>query len=108
MIIQSCRQKYSLEIDNKVVDLVLLMSVNPGKYGQPFMPESFQKLTELRDMSKDIEIEVDGGVNLKNAKVLRKLGADILVSGATIFTSKNIKKTIQQLKGLGWFNCKKA
>ena len=75
------------------------MSVNPGKYGQPFLPESFQKLAELKEMSKDIEIEVDGGVNLKNAKVLRKLGADILVSGSTIFTAKNMRKTIQQLKG---------
>ena len=86
-------------IDTGAVDLVLLMSVNPGKYGQPFLPESFQKLAELKEMSKDIEIEVDGGVNLKNAKVLRKLGADILVSGSTIFTSKNMRKTIQQLKG---------
>ena len=86
-------------IDTGAVDLVLLMSVNPGKYGQPFLPESFQKLAELKEMSKDIEIEVDGGVNLKNAKVLRKLGADILVSGSTIFTAKNMRKTIQQLKG---------
>lgn len=86
-------------IDNNAIDLVLLMSVEPGEYGQPFLPESFQKLAELREMSREIDIEVDGGVNLKNAKVLRKLGANILVSGSTIFSSKNIKKTVRQLKG---------
>lgn len=55
-------------------------------------------------MDKKVYIEIDGGVNLKNAPILRQLGVNIIVSGSTIFNSKNMKKTIKQLKGKGILN----
>ncbi len=84
---------------NGLVDLVLVMSVEPGACGQQFIPETALKVSELRDMDKSVEIEVDGGINVKNAKMLRKLGATILVSGATIFNSSDINQIINQLRG---------
>lgn len=89
-------------IEDKIADLVLVMSVEPGNYGQKFIPGSAEKVAEVRGLSKSVTIEVDGGINLKNAGMLRKLGANILVSGATIMKSNNIKKTIRLLAGF-WF-----
>ncbi len=86
-------------LDQKLIDLVLIMSVEPGEYGQEFIPGSAEKVAELNELNNDILIEVDGGVNLNNSKMLRKLGADILVSGKTVFESSNIKKTIKALRG---------
>lgn len=94
-------------LDNKLADLVLIMSVEPGKYGQEFIAGSGEKVAELREMDKEVTIEVDGGVNLKNAAMLRRMGANILVSGATIFNSSNIKKTIKLLGGKCFFLKKK-
>lgn len=94
-------------IKKNLIDVVLIMSVEPGAYGQTFIPGSGEKVAALRELSKDLTIEVDGGVNLSNSKMLRKMGANILVSGATVFGSENLKKTIRQLSGRCFFGgCK--
>ena len=90
-------------IENSLVDLILVMTVIPGASGQAFMPDIAEKVAEIRELNKKILIEVDGGVNSKNSKSLRNMGANILVSGSFIFNSKNMKKTINQLKGKGFF-----
>lgn len=86
-------------LDSGYVDLVTVMGVNPGAYGQPFIPGSAEKVAEIREMNKKVFIEIDGGVTVKNSTILRKMGANIIVSGSTVFESKNMKKTIKQLKG---------
>ena len=86
------------------IDLVLIMSVNPGFGGQKFMPEVLDKIKELKkikDQKKvDFEIEIDGGINFDNNKLAIEAGANILVSGTTIFRNNNgnIKKNIDLLK----------
>ena len=86
------------------IDLVLIMSVNPGFGGQKFMPEVLDKIRELKSIQKkqniDFDIEIDGGINFENSKIAIKAGANILVSGTTIFKSNNgdIKKNIELLK----------
>jgi len=88
------------------IDLVLIMSVNPGFGGQKFMPEVLDKIKELKKFQKDhnldFDIEIDGGINFENSKIAIKAGANILVSGTTIFKSNNgnIKKNIDLLKSL--------
>ena len=86
------------------IDLVCLMSVNPGFGGQSFIPHSIQKIKELKNLidqtGSSAKIEVDGGVTLKNAPEILSAGADVLVAGSTIFNSANPKETIEQLKGL--------
>ena len=85
------------------VDMVLLMSVNPGFGGQKFIPSILDKIKELRALASKknpaLLIEVDGGVNDKNAPLLRKAGADILVAGSFVFKSDDYKKAIESLKG---------
>ena len=86
------------------IDLILIMSVNPGFGGQKFMPEVLEKIKELKkiqnDNNFDFDIEIDGGINFDNCKDAIKAGANILVSGTTIFKSNNgdIKKNINLLK----------
>jgi ribulose-phosphate 3-epimerase len=84
------------------VDLVLIMSVNPGFGGQKFIPSSLDKIRKLNQMRKSMGaaflIEVDGGVDEQNAPALIDCGVDILVAGNTIFSSANPVKTIQNLK----------
>ena len=87
-----------------LIDLVLIMSVNPGFGGQKFMPETLDKVRMLRkeiDTKKfKAQIEIDGGINFENSKIAIKAGVDILVSGTTIFKENggNLKKNIQLLK----------
>ncbi len=86
------------------INLVLIMSVNPGFGGQKFMPEVLNKIKKLKDIQRerniDFDIEIDGGINFENSKIVIEAGANILVSGTTIFKSNNgdIKKNIELLK----------
>ena len=83
------------------IDLILIMSVNPGFAGQSFMSEVLPKVTELRKMINHkklkIDIEIDGGINFETAPLAVKAGANILVSGTTIF-SGSLKDNIQKLR----------
>ena len=86
------------------IDLVLIMSVNPGFGGQKFMPEVLNKIKELKKIQKEknlkYDIEIDGGINFDNCKIAVEAGANILVSGTTVFKSNDgdIKKNINLLK----------
>ena len=86
------------------IDLVLVMSVYPGFGGQKFIPEAIKKIENLSNLKKNknlnFDIEVDGGINFENNKIVIKAGANILVSGTTIFKENNgnIKKNIDFLK----------
>jgi ribulose-phosphate 3-epimerase len=86
----------------KFVDLVLIMTVNPGFGGQKFIPEMIEKIETVSRMRDNINpkilIEVDGGVNEGNAKSLAKVGVDILVAGNSIFGQRNIPKAIKNLR----------
>ena len=92
------------EIDN--IDLVLVMSVNPGFGGQKFMPEVLDKIKELKKIKDKnhyhFDIEVDGGINFSNSKTVLEAGADILVSGTTVFKENDgdIKANIEKLKSM--------
>ena len=87
-----------------LIDLVLIMSVNPGFGGQKFMPETLKKVELLRkeiDTKKlKTQIEIDGGINIENSKIAIKAGVDIIVSGTTIFKENggDLKKNIQLLR----------
>jgi len=86
----------------KKIDLLLLMSVNPGFSGQNFIPEVYDKLVKAdkfrRENNLDFEIMIDGGVNKDNAAKLVSSGADILVSGSSFFQSSEFQEFIQKLK----------
>jgi len=83
------------------IDLVCLMSVFPGFSGQKFIPETFQRLKELKRMINEKNtntlIQIDGGVSLDNAQELISLGADVLVAGSFVFKSDSPKETIEKL-----------
>lgn len=84
------------------IDLVCMMSVNPGFGGQKFIPNTLNKIRELRKMidadKLEVKIEVDGGITLENAKEVIEAGADVLVAGNTVFKSPDPAKTIAALK----------
>ena len=84
------------------LDMVLIMSVNPGFGGQKFIPNTLNKIRALRHMINErgiaTKIEIDGGVTLENATAIVKAGADVLVAGNTVFKSRDPKDTIAQLK----------
>jgi len=86
------------------LDMVLIMTVNPGFGGQSFISESYSKITELRSMieicGKTVLIEVDGGIDTGNAASLIKTGVDVLVAGSSVFGSDNPEETIRKLKDL--------
>ena len=88
------------------IDLVLIMSVNPGFGGQKFMPEVLEKIKKLKKIREEkkinFDIEIDGGINFDNSRAAIEAGANILVSGTTIFKSNNgdIKKNIELLKSM--------
>ena len=88
------------------VDLVLVMTVNPGFGGQKFIDLQLRKIANLRkkidliakEQNKIIELEVDGGINNNNAKLVIEAGADVLVAGSYIFNSKNYHQAISSLR----------
>lgn len=84
------------------IDLVCLMSVNPGFGGQKFIPYTLEKIKQLRKMIDEkglkVQVEIDGGVTLENAPSIIASGADVLVAGNTVFKSADPVRTIQQLK----------
>jgi ribulose-phosphate 3-epimerase len=85
-------------------DLILIMSVNPGFGGQKFIENTYNKLSKLRKMKSDKKasalVEVDGGVDMKNASRLIEYGTDVLVAGNAVFSSENPTETISRLKHL--------
>jgi ribulose-phosphate 3-epimerase len=110
--IKSCGKKAGVSLNPKTpinaligvindIDLILIMSVNPGFAGQSFMSEVLLKVFDLRKMINDkklkIDIEIDGGINFETAPLAIKAGANILVSGTTIF-SGSLKDNIQKLR----------
>ncbi len=86
------------------IDLVLIMSVEPGFGGQKFMPEVIEKVRNIKkiisDKNLNIDLEIDGGINFQNCKLVKDAGANVLVSGSTIFkeNSGNLKKNISLLR----------
>lgn len=86
------------------IDMVLIMTVNPGFGGQSFIPESYNKISELRSMIDkggfNVLIEVDGGIDTKNAAKLIETGVNVLVAGNSVFSSKDPAGTILKLKQL--------
>lgn len=86
------------------IDLILIMSVEPGFGGQKFMPEVLDKMKKIKDLVDEkklnIDIEIDGGINFDNSKKAKEFGANILVSGSTVFKEHdgNLKKNIQLLR----------
>ena len=94
-LIESCLEQ---------IDLILIMSVNPGFGGQKFIPEVLDKMKTLKNIINEkklnVDIEIDGGINFVNSKKVKDYGANILVSGSTIFKENNgdLKKNIQLLR----------
>jgi len=86
------------------LDVVLLMSVNPGFGGQKFIENTYSKIERLKELilskNANVQIEIDGGVNAQNAKKLIESGADILVAGSFVFSSKSPLQTIADLKSI--------
>jgi ribulose-phosphate 3-epimerase len=84
------------------IDLILLMSVNPGFGGQSFIPSTLEKITKTKNIvdssSLNIRIEVDGGINTDNIKIIRQAGADTFVSGSAIFGSNDYAETIAEMR----------
>lgn len=81
----------------KEIDMILIMSVNPGFGGQAFIPETLNKIKELRTLYPEIDIEVDGGVNDKTVEAIKEAGANVLVAGSYLF-SGNYKEKIELMK----------
>lgn len=85
------------------VDLILVMSVNPGFGGQKFIPASMDKIRKIREMvdasGRNIEIEVDGGISGKNARDIEMAGATIAVAGSAVFSAADPKKAIEIIRG---------
>ena len=93
--------KTPIEVVEKFIpqlDLILVMTVNPGKGGQELISDTLVKVKRLQDLYPNKKIQVDGGVNLENVKELINTGADILAVGSTIFNSQDIEEIINQLK----------
>lgn len=83
------------------LDMVLVMTVEPGFGGQKLNPDMFRKISELREMGFTGEIEVDGGITMENAPLLAKAGADTLVMGTTFFQAENPVGLVRQVHALG-------
>ena len=93
---------YALEYILEEVDMVLLMTVNPGFGGQKFIPGMIPKIKKLRRLLDEsqlsIELEVDGGVNLENIGLVSQAGADVVVAGSAVFKSVDCQETIREMK----------
>ncbi|ABP67659.1 Ribulose-phosphate 3-epimerase [Caldicellulosiruptor saccharolyticus DSM 8903] len=93
---------YLIENVLEIVDMVLVMTVNPGYGGQKFIPYTLKKIQNLSEIRKregyNFEIEVDGGINEKTIVECVKAGADVIVAGSYVFESENIEKAINKLK----------
>lgn len=93
---------WSLDHILEEVDMVLIMSVNPGFGGQTFIPQALEKISLLREMIRDkglsVLIEVDGGIKIDNARKVAEAGADILVMGSGFFNAKDYKNLMEELK----------
>ena len=103
----SLKPKSSIDLIKKCmdqIDLVLIMSVEPGFGGQKFMPEVLDKVKKIKEIVTEkklnIDIEIDGGINFENSKLVKDAGANVLVSGSTIFNENNgdLKKNIGLLR----------
>lgn len=92
---------YNIEPVLEYVDLVLIMSVNPGFGGQSFIESSYKKVEELLDLRQTGEysflIEIDGGVSLRNIQKIAKSGVDVLVAGSSVFNAENITERVKEL-----------
>ena len=91
-------------LDTGLVDIVTVMGVKPGASGQTIIPGSAEKIAEIRDMNKRVYIQIDGGVTLKNSSILRRMGANIIVSSKAIFEAKNMRKAMKTLRGGDFIN----
>lgn len=80
------------------IDMVLIMTVEPGFGGQELILETIQKIKELRKLKPDLDIEVDGGINLDTVAFVKEAGANVLVAGTAIFKSKDKRKAIDKLR----------
>jgi ribulose-phosphate 3-epimerase len=80
------------------LDQVLIMTVNPGFYGSPFLPEMIKKISDLRKIKPDLDIEVDGGIVPNTIGLVNRAGANMFVSGSYIVKSKNVEDSIFNLK----------
>lgn len=84
------------------LDMVLVMTVEPGFGGQSFMPECAEKVKLIRnkitEMNLDIDVQVDGGINDKTSAIVKKAGANVLVSGSYLFKANNMKEAAQKLR----------
>lgn len=80
------------------IDMALIMTVEPGFGGQKLIPETIEKIEQLRKIKPNLDIEVDGGINLETADLVKTAGANVLVAGTAIFKSVDKKKTIDELR----------
>ncbi len=93
----------SVDLHDAAPSMVLVMTVNPGFSGQKFMPEVVPKVQEASELFSDnqnVEIEVDGGVDMSNASLLKEKGATVLVAGNSIFMSKNPEQAFKEMRGI--------
>lgn len=81
------------------VDMVLIMSVEPGFSGQKFMPEAIDRIAKIRSLNSQVKIQVDGGITLDNVNHVIDAGANVIVAGNTVFLSNNRAETINLLRG---------
>ncbi len=88
----------------KEIDLLLIMSVNPGFGGQAFIPQAIEKIKDVKKLAlgkhKDLLLQVDGGINLDTAYATVQAGCDVLVAGSYVFNSPNINKAVENLKNI--------
>lgn len=85
-------------LDN--LDQVLIMTVNPGFYGSPFLPDMLDKISKLRALKPDLDIEVDGGITDKTINIVDSAGANLFVSGSYIIKAENIKTAVESLENI--------